>query len=288
MTKTVCIIGKPTCTCVLFLSLTYLGAGPAGLAAAKSLIYDHPSGAFHVTVFEKSDSVGGLWPVSKEDDGMVNPDMRTNQSRHTVSFSDLAWPATTPVFPKAWQVGQYLQRYVRTYPGYEIKTGSAVVHTEIVEDKWKVHIKTKTDATPTVLDFDHMIIASGFFGKPIIPEVLAGFPAPVIHSSKFRNIGSLGINTKPVPSKTGRNIVIVGGQMSGVEVAASLALKLSSDVNTPNRSSLNPDDSYSITHVIQKPFWVMPCFFPTNPQLLNNVSGILVLSLPLSVELTKY
>ena len=48
-------------------------------------------------MFEQSERIGGLWPISKQDDGLVNPDMCVNQSRHTVSFSDLAWPASAPV-----------------------------------------------------------------------------------------------------------------------------------------------------------------------------------------------
>jgi len=74
----------------------FQGAGPSGIAAAKTLIHDHP-GLFRVTIFEQSERVGGLWPISEQDDGMVNPDMRVNQSRHTVNFSDLAWQASAPV-----------------------------------------------------------------------------------------------------------------------------------------------------------------------------------------------
>lgn len=60
--------------------------------------------------------------MTNPDDGMVNPNMRTNQSKHTVSFSDLAWPDrdlawpdNISAFPKAWQVGQYLERYYEKY-----------------------------------------------------------------------------------------------------------------------------------------------------------------------------
>lgn len=94
--------------------------------AAKTLIHEHPD-RFQVTIFEKADRIGGLWPISKQDDGVVNPDMCTNQSRHTVSFSDLAWPDDSPAFPKAWQVGEYLQRYIQKYPGFEIRLRTKVV-----------------------------------------------------------------------------------------------------------------------------------------------------------------
>jgi cation diffusion facilitator CzcD-associated flavoprotein CzcO len=73
---------------------------------------------------------------------MVNPDMRVNQSRHTVSFSGLAWPETAASFPKAWEVGQYLERYIRTYPGYEIKLKTRVLSTEFGEEKWKVRVRS--------------------------------------------------------------------------------------------------------------------------------------------------
>jgi len=81
---------------------------------------------------------------------MVNPDMCVNQSQHTVSFSDLAWPETAPSFPKAWEVGQYLDRYVKTYPGYDIRLNTRVLKTEHYSEKWKVRVQEK--ASPKGLD----------------------------------------------------------------------------------------------------------------------------------------
>ncbi|KAG9245656.1 flavin-containing monooxygenase-like protein [Calycina marina] len=239
-----------------------IGAGPAGIAAAKTLIHDHP-GKFHVTVFEQSGRVGGLWPVSKQDDGMVNPDMCTNQSRHTVSFSDLAWPATTPAFPKAWQVGQYLERYIKTYPGYEIHTNSMVIRAIITDyGKWRVHVRYLKTSSEAQEDYDHVIITSGFFSKPKqIPDMLQK-SGRVSHSSKYRNLNDLLKGSSP--AKTDRNIVVVGGQMSGPEVAASIALHISSDANSPGEKKKNMP-SYAVTHVIQRPFWVMPLLLPNDP-----------------------
>jgi hypothetical protein len=84
--------------------------------------------------------------------GFVNPSMHTNLSRFTVSFSDLAWesveldraapssekdtpkstsPSPPPLFPKAWQVGRYLETYAERYlPSDILKLGCHVIRTE--------------------------------------------------------------------------------------------------------------------------------------------------------------
>lgn len=137
--------------------------------AAKTLLHNHP-GRFTVTVLEKHSTIGGLWPTEPEhNDGLLNPEMPTNQSKHTVSFSDLAWASVDlgvasrslangnvdssptakhldeiPMFPKAWHVGRYLQTYAQKYliqaEIYLRSTVTSVVqeHSEIGR-RWKVH-----------------------------------------------------------------------------------------------------------------------------------------------------
>lgn len=258
--------------------LTFIGAGPSGLVAAKTLIHDSPKGAFDVTVFEQSNRIGGLWPISQEDDGMVNPEMRTNQSRHTVSFSDLAWPASSPACPKARQVGKYLEDYLKLYPGYTVKTGTKVgkieppCNWEVAQPgKWKVHVTSQNagnveSTSEQVHEFDHVIVATGFFGKPKFPSILAGLAAPVWHSSKLRDVSNLLNDNGKLSSPRGKNIVVVGGQMSGIEIAASVALQLSSAVNSPASQIKNAND-YKVYNVVQQPFWVMPLTLPNNPML---------------------
>ena len=85
-------------------------------------------------------------------------------------------------------VGRYLKRYVEVYGGYEIRTLSRVIKTELESGKWRVWVRDGHDGGKMgVEEFDHVIVSSGFFGIPKIPKVLEGFTAPVIHSSKFRN-----------------------------------------------------------------------------------------------------
>ncbi|TGO90744.1 hypothetical protein BPOR_0052g00070 [Botrytis porri] len=262
-TKTVCVIG----------------AGPSGLVAAKTLTHDHQKGTFDVTVFEQSQRIGGLWPISLDDDGLLNPDMCTNQSRHTVSFSDLAWSASSPAFPKAWQVGKYLEDYIKMYPGYSIKTGVKVSKVEPPYDwqttsatsgKWKVHVQpNESTESLQVHEFDQVIVATGFFGKPKIPDTVANLPAPVWHSSNLRDVNSALTDNGRLSSPKGKNIVVVGGQMSGVETAAAIALQLSSSVNSTEPPIPNAKE-YKVYNVIQQPFWVMTLTLPNNP----NVDGV--------------
>lgn len=93
-----------------------------------------------MTVFEASHRIGGLWPISKVDDGMVNPNMCVNQSKHTVSFSDFAWDGGKASFPKAWEVGEYLERYRERY-GVSVRLGCRVVRTEVVGEVWSVRVR---------------------------------------------------------------------------------------------------------------------------------------------------
>ena len=267
------------------------GAGPSGLVAAKALTYLPSSSVqFHVTIFEKTPRIGGLWPISSsqsdEASRFVNPSMRTNQSRHTVSFSDLAWQGKNEKgverfaqFPRAWEVGQYLERYRTLYgKDWEIRTGCKVVKAEKGEEGWNVHVHVEDgeegEMTVEVHEFDHVIVASGFFGAPGVPSFRSTSEAdvPVWHSSRFRDIkslitdgGRLKVDCKG-NADVKRKIVVVGGQMSGVEVAANVALQLSDCVNAPGKEIMDWTE-FEVVHVVQKSVWVMPLFLPKNPLL---------------------
>jgi hypothetical protein len=56
----------------------------------------------------------------------------------------------------------------------------------------------------------------------------------------------------------------VGGQMSGVEIAGTIASHLSSAAHSPSQSGIPNIGEYSIHHVIQRPVWVMPLHLTPN------------------------
>lgn len=261
-----------------------VGAGPSGLVAAKTLLHQHSSSsssetepAFSVTVFDAQPRIGGLWPLDKTDAaGLVHPLMLTNQSRHTVQFSDLAWHKDAPHMPKAWQVGRYLQRYMRTYCSSEeeqrfrLRLGCKIEKAELVgQDRgapaWRVTAKSQ-DGVVDENEYDYLLVASGIFGKPHIPD-LPGLQGPgsvpVIHSSRYRDIQSLLPNAE---GKRGK-ILVVGGQMSGVEIAGTIASHLASAANTPGPNRVPGACQFTVHHLVQRPTWVLPLFTSPAPGL---------------------
>lgn len=255
--KTVCIVG----------------AGPSGLVAAKNLLH-HPStgpgcgSGFSVTVFDPQPRIGGLWPTEKNDGaGLVHPLMVANQSRNTVQFSDLAWEEDAPQLPRAWQVGRYLQRYLAKYCAFEeerfrLRLGwrvdTAVPVGEKEATRWVVTAKSEDGLVDTT-EYDYLLVASGFFGKPVVPDVPGLKEAqgiPVVHSSRYRDLETL----LPNAGGEGGKILVVGGQMSGVEIAGTIASHLSHAANTPGLKTIAGADKYTVHHVIQRPIWVFPLF----------------------------
>lgn len=186
--------------------------------------------------------------------------MVANQSKHTVQFSDLAWGDSDPHFPKAWQIGRYLERYLNEYGGADIRLGHRVVKTELQDGgSWKVQVDSEKGTETSI--FDYLLVATGFFGSPLWPE---GIPkegeVPIIHSSKYRDIESLLSKA----SNTSDKILVVGGQMSGVETAGTIATHLSSLIHSPGDKTVQNADRFTLHHVVQNPAWTIPLFTSAN------------------------
>jgi cation diffusion facilitator CzcD-associated flavoprotein CzcO len=215
--------------------LYLLGAGPSGLASAKAMI----EAGLSPRLFESSESLGGLWSSAST---LSRPSMRTNLSKYTCCFSDFAWPTNTPVFPSATMVGEYLAAYASTYlDSGVLSLGCMVtsVQRSDTTEKWIITWSTSGPQQESA-EFDHVVIASGFFSAPYIPSIpgLDTFSGISIHSSSY---------SSPDPFK-GKHVAIIGGSLSSVEVAADIA---------PYAASVH--------HVLPRPFWVLPKYLPLDP-----------------------
>ena len=236
--------------------------------AAKTLLHNSPRGRgfYDVTIYESQQRVGGLWPTTKDDANLagIPPFMVANQSRHTVQFSDFAWDQEDPVFPPAWMVGRYLERYAQRYAISNIKFNHRIRRAELVDGRqWVVTAHSSADGTETTARYDYLLVASGFFGPPAVDPALVPDGLPWSHSSSYRSLKNL-LGGKAGECHGGK-ILVVGGQMSGVEVAAAIAAHISSETHSQTPSFLSTPNKYTVHHVIQRPIWVFPLF--TSPMV---------------------
>ncbi|EDU45277.1 conserved hypothetical protein [Pyrenophora tritici-repentis Pt-1C-BFP] len=252
-------------------SVLIVGAGPAGLAAAKIFKQNN----YLVSVYEKADRVGGIWRDKHGGPGdKCCPEMRTNLSRFTVAFSDFSWrsidreipesapnaPINPPMFPKAWQVGRYLEAYAKMSGIAEnVLLQRHVVNASLQEDNtWKI---VSEDGSGQVHSdtFDRLIVASGFFNRParsFDPTASRDHPH-IQHSSKFRGLSELATSAG--------NVVVIGGGISGSEAAAQAAFQISNAKHSP--SKVKPVHSRSqIYHIVNRPFYCLHRYLPQDPQ----------------------
>lgn len=241
------------------------------------MLIDCAHDTFKVTIFEAQPRIGGLWPARKDDAaGLVHPLMVANQSKHTMQFSDLAWEPGTPEFPRAWQAGRYLDRYLKKYcQDAELRLGTRITAAKPIPPtasddgsstaRWNLIVES-TGGEVEERQFDYLLIATGFFGRPALPSHSGTeTDVPVVHSSEYRDLEGLLGNT----GRKGGKILVVGGQMSGVEIAATIGSHLSSAVNSPGSDATLDSASYSIHHVVQRPVWVFPRH--TSPKVHCNI-----------------
>ena len=183
-----------------------IGAGPGGLVTARWLL----SQGFETTVFEQSPTLGGQWAGLPGTSG-IWPAMHTNTSRVLTAFSDLDHDSDL-VFPSNRDILRYLTRYAETFDLVaRIRFDSRVELLARDGTGWRV---TTADGSQR---FDRVVVASGRFQSPVIPEVsgLDTFTgvAGVSATFDYRD-----------PSRfAGRRVLVAGGAISALEIAAELA-----------------------------------------------------------------
>lgn len=178
-----------------------VGAGPAGLAAARWLkALDTPFEGF-----ERNPGVGGIWNI-----GFTGPPMYESahfiSSRTLSGFRDFPMPDSYPDYPSHRQILQYLEGYatrfdLRRHFAFGVAVESARPDGE---EGWVVRLSDGTERACRGL-----IAALGCEWRPFVPAIAGMFDGEVVHSRDYKHPRQF----------EGRRVLIVGAGNSGRDIA---------------------------------------------------------------------
>lgn len=187
----------------MVLTVSVIGAGPAGLSAAATL---QARGA-DVTVLEKSEHVADAWRHHYDR-------LHLHTTRGLSKLPGLAIPRKYGRWVARDDVVRYLETYA-AHHGLRVERGVEVTRLDrsapdgAAARRWTL---TTTDGTRTA---DVVVVATGYNHTPHLPDWPGqdGFPGEVTHASRYRN---------PAPY-AGRHVLVAGVGNTGAEIAQDLA-----------------------------------------------------------------
>lgn len=192
-------------------TVAIIGAGPAGLVAAKVLLID----GFDVTVFEERTTLGGIWSL---EGSYYN--LHSQQPGGTMEFSDLYDGEEYA----SWEhVYEYLCKYANKFNlTSRIRFRSQVIsisktNLHNAEEPWLIKVKQKAEISSSIetFKFDFIVIASGLFSHYRVP-IFRGqekFAGSVVHANDIKTREQL----------IGKNILVIGGSKSAIDMAVNVA-----------------------------------------------------------------
>jgi cation diffusion facilitator CzcD-associated flavoprotein CzcO len=184
-----------------------LGAGVAGLQVAEQLSL----AGLECVLFEKADDVGGVWRQNYADFGLQVP-------KELYEFPSFPFPAKYGSFPKGPEVQEYLRSFAHAkgiYAMTRLRTAVlAMVPRSGGSRGWRLRFQTE-GAEPREEDFDFVIVATGMYGTPLVPEVpgMENFRGVTMHAEKFYD-KAMAI---------GQKVIVVGGGKSAIDCAVAAA-----------------------------------------------------------------
>lgn len=184
-----------------------IGAGPAGLLAARSLKH----AGIPYEQFDKNDDVGGIWDIKNEWSPMY--DTAHFISSKTVSnLPGFDMPDDYPDYPNHRQILAYLRSFARAYGLYPNMTFEMPVQRVEPEDgakRWLV-----TFGNGETRRYRGLFLCSGNTWDPNIPDYPGEFTGETMHSVRYR-----------APQEfSGKRVLVVGGGNSGCDIACDAAL----------------------------------------------------------------
>lgn len=178
-----------------------VGAGPAGLAAARWLkALDAPFEGF-----ERNQGVGGIWNIGFAGSPMYES-AHFISSRTLSGFRDFPMPESYPDYPSHRQILQYLEGYATRFDlrrhfafGVSVESARAAG-----DEAWVVRLGDGSERT-----YRGLITAVGCEWRPNLPGIVGSFDGEVLHSRDYKHPRQF----------EGRRVLIVGAGNSGCDIA---------------------------------------------------------------------
>ena len=184
-----------------------IGAGPAGLLAARSLKH----AGIPYEQFDKNDDVGGIWDI-KNDWSPMYESAHFISSKTVSNLPGFDMPEDFPDYPNHRHILSYLRSFARAYDLYPKIEFEMPVERVVPEDggkRWLV-----TFGSGETRRYRGLFLCSGNTWDPSIPDYPGKFAGETMHSVRYRVPGEF----------SGKRVLVVGGGNSGCDIACDAAL----------------------------------------------------------------
>ncbi len=185
-----------------------IGAGPAGLGAARCL----SKRGIDFVGFEAHSGVGGLWDIASETSTMYES-AHLISSRTTTAYDELPMGEDVADYPSHREMLDYFNEFadkfdLRRHYRFDTRVIRAVPESEAVDSNWRITSRGP-DGEDVTETYAGLIIANGILSEPSIPTFEGDFSGEMMHTSVYKS---------PDIFKDKR-VLIIGAGNSGCDIA---------------------------------------------------------------------